>query len=61
MGVILERVEDFVWRLPIGSVPGMRVPGIVFATKELAAKAEEDRAVEQVGNVATLPGIVEAS
>jgi tRNA-splicing ligase RtcB len=61
MGVKLERVEDFVWRLPIGSVPGMRVPGIVFATKELAAKAEEDRAVEQVGNVATLPGIVEAS
>jgi tRNA-splicing ligase RtcB (3'-phosphate/5'-hydroxy nucleic acid ligase) len=61
MSVKLERVEDFVWRVPLGSVPGMRVPGIVFATEELAEKAEEDRAVEQVANVATLPGIVRAS
>jgi tRNA-splicing ligase RtcB len=39
----------------------MRVPGIVFATEEMARKAVEDRAVEQVANVATLPGIVGAS
>ncbi len=57
----LERVEPFVWRVPEGTVPGMRVPGIVFATEEMAAKAVEDRAVEQVANVATLPGIVAAS
>jgi tRNA-splicing ligase RtcB (3'-phosphate/5'-hydroxy nucleic acid ligase) len=61
MAVKLERVEEFVWEVPQGSVPGMRVPGIVFATEELAEKAEEDRAVEQVANVATLPGIVRAS
>jgi tRNA-splicing ligase RtcB (3'-phosphate/5'-hydroxy nucleic acid ligase) len=57
----LERVEPFVWRVPEGAVPGMRVPGIVFATEEMAANAVEDRAVEQVANVATLPGIVTAS
>lgn len=57
----LERVEPFVWRVPVGTVPGMRVPGIVFATEELATKAVEDRAVEQVANVATLPGVVTAS
>ncbi|HEX2030975.1 MAG TPA: RtcB family protein [Actinomycetota bacterium] len=57
----LEPVEPFVWRVPVGAVPGMRVPGIVFATEELAAKAVEDRAVEQVANVATLPGVVRAS
>ena len=39
----------------------MRVPGIVFATEQMATKALEDRAVEQVANVATLPGIVKAS
>ncbi|HJW59752.1 MAG TPA: RtcB family protein, partial [Actinomycetota bacterium] len=39
----------------------MRVPGIVFASAELFALAVEDRAVEQVANVATLPGIVGAS
>ena len=57
----LEPVEPFVWRVPQGTVPGMRVPGIVFATEEMATKAVEDRAVEQVANVATLPGIVKAS
>ncbi|MDP8959526.1 MAG: RtcB family protein [Actinomycetota bacterium] len=39
----------------------MRVPGVVFATEEMARKAVEDRAVEQVANVATLPGITTAS
>jgi tRNA-splicing ligase RtcB len=39
----------------------MRVHGIVFATEEMATKAVEDKAVEQVANVATLPGIVGAS
>jgi tRNA-splicing ligase RtcB len=57
----LEPVDPFTWRVPQGTVPGMRVPGIVFATEEMARKAVEDRAVEQVANVATLPGIVKAS
>jgi tRNA-splicing ligase RtcB len=59
--VKLEKLEPFVWRIPQDTVPGMRVPGIVFATEEMADKAVEDRAVEQVANVATLPGIVRAS
>ncbi|MFP3881760.1 MAG: RtcB family protein [Actinomycetota bacterium] len=39
----------------------MRVPGWIFASEELLVKAEEDRAVLQVENVAHLPGIVRAS
>jgi tRNA-splicing ligase RtcB len=39
----------------------MRVPGRIFASESLILKAEEDRAVLQVENVAHLPGIVEAS
>ena len=38
----------------------MRVPGVVFASPELFA-AIDDGALRQVANVATLPGIVEAS
>jgi tRNA-splicing ligase RtcB len=57
----LDQVEPFVWRISEDAVPGMRVPGIVFATEEMATKAVEDRAVLQVANVATLPGIVRAS
>ena len=47
------------WRLdPVGA---MRVPGIVFATRLLLPAAAGDRSLEQVANVATLPGIVVAS
>jgi len=54
-------VGPYEWEVPVGEVPGMRVPGRVFADEELIAKAREDRALEQVANVATLPGIVRAS
>ena len=57
----LERVDATTWRVPVGTVPGMRVPGLVFASQALVDKAVEDRAVLQVANVATLPGIVGAS
>lgn len=39
----------------------MRVPGVVFASKALLPAARDDRSLEQVANVATLPGIVTAS
>jgi tRNA-splicing ligase RtcB len=39
----------------------MRVPGVVFATRALLPDPAGDRSLDQVANVATLPGIVEAS
>ena len=54
-------VGPFEWEIPVGEVGGMRVPGRVFADEELLAKARDDRALEQVANVATLPGVVRAS
>jgi tRNA-splicing ligase RtcB len=56
-----ERLGEFEWRVPVGTVDGMRVPGLVFGSEPLIAKAVDDRAVLQVANVATLPGIVGAS
>jgi tRNA-splicing ligase RtcB len=56
-----ERIDAFTWRLPIGTVPGMRVPGLVFASEPLFDRAVEDGATVQVANVSTLPGIVTAS
>jgi tRNA-splicing ligase RtcB len=55
------KLDDFTWELPIGYVDGMRVPARVFATETLFAKAVADRAVLQIANVATLPGVVEAT
>ena len=39
----------------------MRVPARVFADEELLEAIREDRSLEQLENVATLPGIVEAA
>ena len=55
----LERASDYAWTVPRSG--GMRVPGAVFASESLIVKAREDRAIDQVANVAHLPGIVGAS
>ena len=59
MTLSIEEIEPYVWRIPPQG--SMRVPGIVFGSRELVEKATEDRALEQVANVAALPGIVTAS
>ncbi|MFN2581924.1 MAG: RtcB family protein [Candidatus Dormibacteria bacterium] len=51
--------SEFSWR--IWQEPPMRVPGIVYMSRALLPDARTDRSLEQVRNVATLPGIVEAS
>lgn len=38
--------------------PGMRVPGLVIATEELLQEMEIEKPLEQVRNVAFLPGII---
>jgi hypothetical protein len=54
-GVI--RAGPFEWELPIGYVPGMRVPGRFYLSDALAGTLEEG-AIRQLANVATLPGIL---
>jgi tRNA-splicing ligase RtcB len=56
-----RKIDDYTWELPVGYRDGMRVPGRIFATRELLTKALEDRAAEQVANMATLPGVVGAA
>lgn len=57
----VERLDNCRWRVPRGTVAGMRVDGILFADDALCAQAKADKALEQVANVACLPGIVGAS
>ncbi len=54
--VPLEKLNDYAWRIPQYK-PGMRVPGIVFANKDLLDKMQTDRTLQQCVNVAHLPGI----
>jgi tRNA-splicing ligase RtcB len=45
------------WEVPIGYVPGMRVPGKFFLSESLGNSLESG-AIQQLANVATLPGII---
>jgi tRNA-splicing ligase RtcB (3'-phosphate/5'-hydroxy nucleic acid ligase) len=54
----LRRVGEVVWELP-ASGP-MRVPGRVFADVELLDAIADDGSLDQLRNVATLPGVVDA-
>ncbi|GAC1361923.1 MAG: RtcB family protein [Actinomycetota bacterium] len=56
MAMELLKDGDDRWRIP--KREGMLVDGLVFASKKLIVKAQEDKALEQVCNVAHLPGIV---
>ncbi|MFB6392881.1 RtcB family protein [Polymorphospora lycopeni] len=57
----MELVEESPYRFRIDPHGDMRVPGVVFASRSLLPDVTADKAIEQVANVATLPGIVEAS
>ncbi|MDI9370696.1 MAG: RtcB family protein [Synergistota bacterium] len=54
----MERIDDERILLKQGAVPGMRVPGMVYADGYIENSLEEDNSLLQVANVATLPGIV---
>jgi tRNA-splicing ligase RtcB (3'-phosphate/5'-hydroxy nucleic acid ligase) len=54
----LRQIDEYRWEVPVGTVPGMRVPGLIYADEPLMAQIRQDQAVTQVANVATLPGIV---
>ncbi|RTL84078.1 MAG: RtcB family protein [Hyphomicrobiales bacterium] len=54
----LEKLSDSAWRLaPTG---GMRAPAIIYATEGLVAEMD-DKVLEQIANVAKLPGVVRAA
>ncbi|MGH9260653.1 MAG: RtcB family protein, partial [Acidimicrobiales bacterium] len=56
MTLTTERIDAHRWRLPRQG--GMRTDGLIFADEALMRDLEGDEAVQQVANVAHLPGIV---
>ena len=57
----LKRTGDCVWTIPRSYDPGMRVEGRIYASEALMAGIRRDPALQQVVNVAHLPGIQLAS
>ena len=56
MALQLQRIDDYRWRIPRQGK--MRVEGIIYADDSLMRDISGDQAVQQVANVASLPGVV---
>src|SRR6185295_18111689 len=52
----LKQIKPYLYEIP--KTGAMRVPGRVYATRELMESQKADEAIQQVRNVAHLPGIV---
>jgi tRNA-splicing ligase RtcB len=57
----LVRVDDTTWEIPVTARSDMRVPARIFADDEIVDDIARDLSLEQLQNVATLPGIVDAA
>jgi tRNA-splicing ligase RtcB len=55
----VEKLSDYKWRIP--KYGGMRVDGIVYASEKMMKTLANDPCLQQVVNVAHLPGIVKHS
>jgi tRNA-splicing ligase RtcB (3'-phosphate/5'-hydroxy nucleic acid ligase) len=59
MTIQLVPIHDYLWEIP--RTGAMRVPGRIYAGKDLIQSIREDDSLQQVVNVAHLPGIVKYS
>ena len=59
MTIEIKQIDKYRWELPITG--NMRVPGIVYSTASMLKADKQKEPLQQVANVATLPGILKAS
>jgi tRNA-splicing ligase RtcB len=52
----MKKISETVWEIPVSYKEGMRVPARIYATEKLIHDMDEG-VIDQVTNVATLPGI----
>ena len=57
----LVRIDDTTWEIPTSARSDMRVPARFFADDEILSEIRGDLSLDQLQNVATLPGVIEAA
>ena len=60
-GYNIKKIGEYKWEIQKDSSKGMRVPGIIYADENLLEHAKSENTLDQVVNVAGLPGIINAS
>ncbi len=56
--MIIEKINDYKYRIPKSNFPFMRVDGIIYADENLLEAIKNDKTIEQIANTASLPGII---
>jgi len=51
------RINDYVWEIPKNFRKDMRVPARVYVTEKMLEESFKDTSLEQIVNLATLPGV----
>ena len=54
----LNKVDEYRYEIPSSYKRGMNTSGLIFADEKMMEQVKKDNALEQVANVATIPGIV---
>lgn len=57
----VEKVDEYTYRIDQSHDARMNVPGIIYSSPKMMEEIQNDQALQQVVNVAMLPGIVKAS
>jgi tRNA-splicing ligase RtcB len=57
----LNKIDDWRWEIPRSYKQGMSVPGLIYASEAMINTIRGEQSLEQVANVAFLPGIVSYS
>jgi tRNA-splicing ligase RtcB len=55
---VLKKLDNYRYVIPTSYKQGMRLEGLIYANERLIHQIEKDQTVDQVANVATLPGFV---
>ncbi len=55
---MLRKIDNYRYLVPTSYKEGMRIEGLIYANEELIRQIEKDQTLDQVANVATLPGLV---
>ncbi len=55
---MLKKLDTYRYLIPKDHKKGMNIEGLIYANGEMIKQIEKDQTIEQVANVATLPGLV---
>ncbi len=57
----IEKIDNYRWQISSDYKSGMKVPGLIYTSENMLDVVREDQSLEQVVNVAFLPGIINYS